>query len=63
MEKETTVEKYARQMPERHAILIDKNFYLVVKQKPNWMPGFLYRAVIKELVEAQEHRYFSLDKE
>ena len=56
MENETIIEKYTRQMAENHAINIDKNFWLVVKQKPRWMPAFLYRMVIKELVEFQEHR-------
>ena len=56
MENETIIEKYTRQMAENHAINIDKNFWLVVKQKPKWMPAFLYRMVIKELVEFQEHR-------
>lgn len=50
-EEETVIEKYARQMAENHAIEIDKKFWLVVKQKPKWMPGFIYRAVIKKLVE------------
>jgi len=55
-EEENIVEKYAKQMAENHARKIDENFWLVVKQKPKWMPAFLYRAVIKELVEFQEHR-------
>ena len=49
-EKETIIEKYARQMAEEHAFIIDKNFWLVVKIKPKWMPSFIYRAVIKDLV-------------
>ena len=50
------VDKYVGQMAENRAMKIDTNFWLVVKQKPKWMPSFLYRAVIKELVEFQEHR-------
>ena len=49
-EKETIIEKYARQMAEEHAFIIAKNFWLVVKIKPKWMPSFIYRAVIKDLV-------------
>jgi hypothetical protein len=52
---ENIVQKYTRQMAENHARKIDENFWLVIKQKPKWMPAFLYRAVIKELVEFQEH--------
>jgi hypothetical protein len=55
MEEETIIEKYRRQMVENHAKKIDDNFWLVVKQKPKWMPSFLYRAVIKELIEFQQH--------
>lgn len=55
MEEETIVEKYARQMSENHTMLIDKHFWLVVKQKPKWMPSFIYRAVIKELIEFHKH--------
>ena len=47
---------YTKQMAENHALRIDKNFWLVVKQKPKWMPSFLYKAVIKELVEFQQHK-------
>lgn len=54
--KENIIEKYTKQMAENHAFLIDKNFWLVVKQKPKWMPQWMYKAVIKELVEFQEHR-------
>jgi hypothetical protein len=49
--------KYTQQMSERHAFNIDKNFWMVVKEKPKWMPSFLYRAVIKELVQFEEHRF------
>lgn len=56
MKEETIIEKYTRQMAEIHARKVDENFWLVVKQKPKWMPSFLYRAVIKELIEFQEHR-------
>jgi len=50
------MDSYVEQMAENHARMLDKNFWLVVKQKPRWMPAFLYKAVIKELVEFQEHR-------
>jgi hypothetical protein len=53
------VEQYTKQEMERQAFLIDKNFWLVVKEKPNWMPSFLYRAVIKNLVEFNEVRTHS----
>ena len=55
MEEEIIVEKYAKQMAENQAMQIDKTFWLVVKQKPKWMPSFIYRAVIKELIEFQKH--------
>jgi len=55
--EETIIEKYRRQMAENHAKKIDDNFWLVVKQKPKWMPSFLYRAVIKELIEFQQHNF------
>jgi hypothetical protein len=57
MEKETILEKYANQMAQTHARVIDEHFWLVVKKKPKWMPSFLYRAVIKELIEFQQHNY------
>ena len=44
------INNYANQMAENQAFIIDKNFWLVVKQKPKWMPSFLYKAVIKELI-------------
>ena len=56
MKEENIIDKYINQMAENHAVKIDKNFWLVVKQKPKWMPSFLYKLVIKELVEFQEHR-------
>ena len=54
--EENIAEKYARQAMENHAFLIDKNFWMVVKQKPSWIPLWLYRAVIKELIEFQIHK-------
>jgi hypothetical protein len=45
------VEKYIRQAAENHALQIDKKFWLVVKQKPRWMPMFVYKSVISELVD------------
>ncbi len=55
MSKETIAEKYAKQMIQTHVIEIDNKFRLVVNEKPKWMPGFLYRAVIKQLVGIEEH--------
>ena len=55
MKAENIIEKYGKQMAENHAMVIDKNFWLLVKQKPKWMPSFIYRAVIKELVEFHQH--------
>jgi len=57
--EETIIEKYRRQMAENHTKKIDDNFWLVVKQKPKWMPSFLYRAVIKELIEFQQHNFIN----
>lgn len=45
---------YTKQMAENHAKKIDENFWIMVKQKPKWMPSFLYRAVIKELIVFQQ---------
>ena len=56
MKEENIMEKYTRQMAESQAVKIDDKFWLVVKKKPNWMPSFLYKAVIKELVEFQQWR-------
>lgn len=55
-EVETTLEKYTKQMAENHALKIDENFWLVVKIKPKWMPSFLYRAVIKQLIEFKQFK-------
>lgn len=49
-------EKYANQMAENLALQINKNFWLVVKKKPKWLPSFLYKAVIKSLIEIQQHK-------
>lgn len=54
MKEETIIEQYAKQAAESHAVKIDKNFWFVVKQKPRWMPMFIYRAVIKRLIEFQQ---------
>jgi hypothetical protein len=55
MKEDLIIDKYTRQMAENHAKKIDDNFWLVVKQKPKWMPEFIYKSVIKELVEFQKH--------
>lgn len=52
----TAVDGYAKQMAENHAFNVDKAFWLVVKQKPKWMPAFLYKAVIKNLINFNELR-------
>ena len=54
--EETIIEKYTSQMLENHAKKIDDNFWITVKKKPKWMPSFLYRAVIKELVELKHFK-------
>ena len=54
--EETIVEKYTSQMLENHAKKIEDNFWIIVKKKPKWMPSFLYRAVIKELVELKHFK-------
>lgn len=54
--EETIIEKYSKQMAKNHAFQVDKNFWLVVKQKPKWMPSFIYRAVIKILVEFHSYK-------
>jgi len=50
------VQSYVSQMAEAHAFKIDQQFWLVVKQKPKWLPSFLYKAVVKNLVELQYHK-------
>lgn len=47
---------YIKQMAENHAFLIDKNFWMVVKQKPKWLPAWLYKKVIKNLIEFQQYK-------
>lgn len=49
-------EKYTAQMAENHMINIDKNFWLVVKQKPKYMPSWLYKMVVKELVVFHQYK-------
>lgn len=56
MEEENPIDKYVTQMAENHQILIDKNFWMVVKQKPKYMPAWLYKMVIRELVEFQQYK-------
>jgi len=56
MKKENIIDTYVKQATENHALKGDTNFWLVVKQKPNWMPMFLYKMVIKNLVEVQQHQ-------
>lgn len=56
MEDKTIIDEYTKQMAENHAIKVDTNFWLVVKQKPKWMPSFIYKVVIKQLVEFQKHQ-------
>lgn len=53
---EKTLENYTRQMQEGHAFMIDKNFWMVVRPKPWWMPAFLYKMVIKNLIEFNEYK-------
>jgi len=54
--EEKIVEKYTSQMLENHTKKIDDDFWIIVKKKPKWMPSFLYRAVIKELVELKHFK-------
>ena len=50
------IEKYSEQMAKNHAKKIDDNFWLVVKKKPKWMPAFVYKLVIKNLIEIQKFK-------
>ena len=59
MKTEEIIEKYTKQMAESHAFKIDNAFWLVVKKKPKWMPSFMYRAVIKNLIEFQQHNFIN----
>ena len=54
--EETIIEKYTKQMAENHAKKIDDNFWILIKKKPKWMPSFIYKAVIKELVTLQQFK-------
>lgn len=47
---------YTKQMAENHTFKVDSNFWMVVKQKPKWMPSWLYKTVIKNLIEFQQHQ-------
>lgn len=53
---ENVMERYARQAMEAHAFNVDKNFWMVVKPKPWWIPMWLYRRTIKDLIEFQKHQ-------
>jgi len=55
MKENNPIEEYTKQAAEAHAFKVDKNFWMVVKVKPKWMPMFLYRMVIKNLIEFQSH--------
>lgn len=49
------IDSYTKQMAEAHAFKIDETFWLVVKVKPDWMPKFIYKMLIKNLIEFQQH--------
>ena len=51
MEKENIIDEYVKQMAENHAFKIDQNFWMVVKQKPKWMPSFILRWLKRKLHE------------
>lgn len=53
---QSIAESYVSQMAKKHAMEIDKNFWLVVNEKPKWMPRFIYKAVIKNLVEFHQYK-------
>jgi len=56
IEKDNILDNYAKQMQEARMFKVDKTFWLVVKKKPKWMPDFLYKAVIKNLVEFHHYK-------
>lgn len=56
LETPKIIDEYVKQMAENHAFKVDTNFWMVVKRKPRWMPSFIYKAVIKNLVEFQTHK-------
>ena len=50
-ETERIVYQLTNDMLDRHNKLIDETFLFIVKEKPFWMPKFIYKAVIKNCVE------------
>lgn len=50
------IENYIKQAQENHQIKIEKNFDLVVKKKPKYMPLWLYKMVIKDLIEFRTYK-------
>ena len=48
------VDSYAEQMAEERSIKIDNSLFLVIKKKPKWMPSFLYKKVIKDIITIKQ---------
>lgn len=53
MKEESPVDKYVAQMAEKQAIFINEHFKFIVKPKPRFMPSWLYKMLIRELVTLQ----------
>jgi len=45
------IEEYTKKESLRRAKLIEGNFYLVVKEKPKYVPNWLYKKIIRNSVE------------
>ena len=52
--RSTAIEKYCEREGYKLAARIDEKVAVVVKPKPQWCPGFLYKKIIKETVEIVE---------
>ncbi len=48
------IDTYSEQMAEERSIKIDNAFWLVIKKKPKWMPSFLYKKVIKDIITIKQ---------
>lgn len=45
------VGKYVKNMGYVKAVLVDTSMSLVIKQKPRWLPTWLYKKVIRDVIE------------
>lgn len=50
------LDAYAEQMAAEFIMKIDSHLSLVVKKKPKYMPSFLYKMVIRQLIEVSSNQ-------